>query len=182
MVKNKPLPILRSLVLALLSLLWLQPQAAQAYDKLYESGRYRVLKSGGECGLEISFYGSDLDKKSAKKLKVKPKNLMGYLMIYRDTRYYAALFSHKRWFTAQPSNIKIYFDKKRYKGLSPAQPKPESDANWRWSFMDPADDTIRKIRKGHSMGVSFQVAGKSYRFNHTLKGSSKAVRALKRCR
>ncbi|ABK42745.1 hypothetical protein Mmc1_0218 [Magnetococcus marinus MC-1] len=160
-------------ILLLLSMVGLvmPAQAATRHKIYYEQGPYTVrqYKVDGKrvCKLEITFS--------------KKGNAMAYLGLFNSPHFFGELFTERRTVGEAKSNLRIGFDGKRKMRINFAKESAGREEVWRWRYFEVPADLLNQAAKGRSMQLAFYNGSHMFEFELSLKGSSKAIRMLKRC-
>ncbi|OSM00366.1 hypothetical protein [Magnetofaba australis] len=147
---------------------------AQAAKVIYESGAFAVRKVTTDdknkeiCKLEVSM---ELDGQVA-----------AYLALFESRDYYGELFTERKRIGLARESVKIAFDDEAARDIPFANGLAGMDADWRWQYLEDTNNLLDNVKRKNKMRVTFNNGAKDYSFDISLKGSSKAVKELRRCK
>nr|CRH07751.1 conserved exported protein of unknown function [Candidatus Magnetococcus massalia] len=162
---------MRFLLVALLMMLWIPGEAAARV--VYEDGPFTVreVKDADKivCKLEISM---NMDGRIA-----------AYLGLFRSSKYYGELFTERRRIGQARGKVTIGFDSEPPTKVKFVPDSPGMDTEWRWQYLDMTNpgQMLDNVARKRAMQVGFFNGKQNFSFTIPLKGSSKAVKRLKRC-
>lgn len=157
-------------VAALLMLLPLSGYGAEnSYKEVYKNGRYTVRKVEGACKLEIVLAKNE-------------KDFQAILALFPSDDYYGELFTEREKVGVARDKVLISFDNSKPRSI-PFVPDAEAkDSYWRWQYLEDTQEILPMIQKRGEMRVSFSNGTKTFEYVVPLKGSGKAIAALRGCR
>ena len=150
-------------------LLALLPWSDIYAQEVYKNGRYTVRKVKETCKLEILLHNGD-------------REAAAILALFPSDLYYGELFTEKKRIGVARRKVQIRFDQEAPRDISFVSDASAKDAYWRWQYLENTQGLLSMISKKREMVVSFSNGKTIFKYNVTLKGSSKAVLALRRCR
>ncbi|MEG3638336.1 hypothetical protein [Magnetococcus sp. PR-3] len=162
---------MRFLLVPLLMLMLIPTQAAARVD--YEDGPFAVreVKDGKKtvCKLEISLY--------------KDGRIAAYLALFNSENYYGELFTERRRIGKARNKVTVQFDDEPQQTIKFVEEAPGMDTDWRWQYLElnQPKTMVDNVARKRKMKISFFNGKETFKFNIPLKGSSKAVKRLKRC-
>ena len=143
---------------------------AQAKE-IYKAGSFTVRKVEGVCKLEIALSTEGSNDSNV------------ILALFSSEDYYSELFTEKNSIGLARKEVDFRFDKGNVQSISFVTDSAGKDSHWRWQYLDHSRGLLDNIKRGREMRMSFRSQkGRLFRTALPLSGSSKAVRALERCR
>ncbi|MBF0447068.1 MAG: hypothetical protein HQL67_02590 [Magnetococcales bacterium] len=140
----------------------------------YQQDRYTVRAVEGTCKLEIALFNTDLSW-------ARKKEVDGVLGVFESAQYYGELFVLRSNIGQVNKGLKVNFDGTPDRSISMLMDDEGVDKLWKWRYFSYDTDFLRKISKSKAMEIKFYNGRSWVTFKVSLKGSSKAVRALKYC-
>ncbi|MBF0370806.1 MAG: hypothetical protein HQL52_15250 [Magnetococcales bacterium] len=137
--------------------------------EVYKSGRFTVRKVEGTCKLEVA-------------LPLSGQDTAAILALFPTDDYYGEFFTERRRIGMARDKLKISFDRGENQEVGFVPDSSAKDSYWRWQYLENTQGLLEKIRKMDRMEISFSNGKKNFKFKVSLKGSSKAVKALQKCR
>ncbi len=156
-----------SILLVLLP--WSGHGADNAYKEIYKQDRYTVRKVEGACKLEIVLSKNEQD-------------FQAILAVFPSDDYYGELFTERDKIGLARDKVMITFDKTKPRSIAFVPDASAKDSYWRWQYLEDTQELLMLIQKKNRMQVSFSNGTKNFDFTVPLKGSGKAVSALRSCR
>lgn len=153
----------------LLGLLMLSPWSILYAQEVYKSGHYTVRKVKDTCKLEILLHKSDQE----------PAAIMA---LFPTEAYYGELFTEKKRIGMARKTVRIQFDQDTPRDISFVADAASEDPFWRWQYLENTQGLLGMISRKNRMTVSFKNGKALFEYKVSLKGSSKAVLALRYCR
>ncbi len=148
---------------------WNMANAKNKNDVVYQKGRYKVHKVMGVCKLEITLSKNDQDYQAI-------------LALFASDDYYNELFTERKRIGLATRRVLVGFDKHKAKRIPFVAEANAKDSYWHWQYLQESQDMLTLVKKRKSMQVKFSTNKKTFTFDVPLKGSSKAVTALRNCR
>lgn len=159
---------MRFAVLLLGLLVWFPASGLHAQE-VYKNGRYTVRKVQGACKLEILLHQGD-------------RQAAAILALFPSERYYGELFTEKKRIGKARNKAVIQFDNESTRNVAFVPDASAEDDFWRWQYLENTQGLLSLISRKMEMKLSFYNGKEWYRYSVSLKGSSKAVLALRQCR
>ncbi|MBF0438731.1 MAG: hypothetical protein HQL93_06365 [Magnetococcales bacterium] len=156
-------------VALLIFLPWNGHGAENSYMEVYKDERFTVRKVEGACKLEIVLSKNERD-------------FQAILALFPSEDYYGELFTEREKVGLARDKVLVSFDKGKQKSIPFVPDSDAKDSYWRWQYLEDTQELLAQIRKQSEMHVSFSNGTKTFTFNVPLKGSGKAVTALRNCR
>ncbi len=144
---------------------WSDLQAKEVYKK----GHFTVRKVEGTCKLEILLHKSDREPAAI-------------LALFPSDDYYGELFTEKPRIGLARGKVSIGFDGGRAQNIPFVPDAAAKDSYWRWQYLETTQGLLNSVRRKNDMTVSFSNGKERFNYSVSLKGSSRAVKALRRCR
>ncbi|MBF0416806.1 MAG: hypothetical protein HQL86_00960 [Magnetococcales bacterium] len=145
------------------------PGAESSYKEVYKSGRYTVRKVEGTCKLEILLAKNEKDHQAI-------------LALFPSEDYYGELFTEREKIGLARDKVLISFDNSKPRSIPFVPDADAKDSFWRWQYLEDTQEILSMIQKRGEMRVSFSNGTKTFEYVVPLKGSGKAVAALRGCR
>ncbi|MBF0341986.1 MAG: hypothetical protein HQL95_13645 [Magnetococcales bacterium] len=160
----------RIFVAAMLCLLpWVANGAEGSYKEVYKNGRYTVRKVEGACKLEILLAKNDRDHQAI-------------LALFPSEDFYGELFTEREKVGVARDKVLISFDNGKPRSIPFVPDADAKDSFWRWQYLEDTQELLAMIQKRGEMRVSFSNGTKTFEYTVPLKGSGKAIAALRGCR
>lgn len=156
-----------SFVLALI--LALIPWNGLQAREVYKRDHYTVRKVEGTCKLEILLHQGDREPAAI-------------LALFLTDDFYGELFTEKPRIGLARDSVRVQFDNDPPQSIPFVPDAASKDIYWRWQYLESTQGLLELIRKKNTMVVSFSNGKKHFKYRVTLRGSGKAVAALRRCR
>ncbi|MBF0212458.1 MAG: hypothetical protein HQM00_02705 [Magnetococcales bacterium] len=153
----------------LLMLPWTVQGAENSYKEVYKNGRFTVRKVEGACKLEILLAKNEKDHQAI-------------LALFPSEDYYGELFTEREKVGLARDKVLISFDNGKPRSIPFVPDADAKDSYWRWQYLEDTQELLAMIQKRGEMRVSFSNGTKTFEFAIPLKGSGKAVAALRGCR
>ena len=153
----------------LLGILTLFPWSDLDATEVYKSGRYTVRKVKDTCKLEILLHKNDREPAAI-------------LALFPSDLYYGELFTEKKRIGMARQEITIQFDQEPSRVIAFVPDAASKDDFWRWQYLDNTQGLLSMISRRREVTVSFSNGKNRFQYKVSLKGSSKAVLALRQCR
>ncbi|MBF0294289.1 MAG: hypothetical protein HQL96_03800 [Magnetococcales bacterium] len=148
---------------------WLGHGAENAYKEIYKNGRYTVRKVEGACKLEIVLSKNERD-------------FQAILALFPSDDYYGELFTEREKVGLARDKVLIAFDNGKPRAIPFIPDADAKDSFWRWQYLEDTQELLGSIQKKGEMRVSFSNGTRNFEFAVPLKGSGKAIQALRNCR
>ncbi|MEO5346921.1 MAG: hypothetical protein H7834_11165 [Magnetococcus sp. YQC-9] len=145
------------------------PGAESSYKEVFKSGRYTVRKVEGTCKLEILLAKNEKDHQAI-------------LALFPSEDYYGELFTEREKIGLARDKVLISFDNSKPRSIPFVPDADAKDSFWRWQYLEDTQELLAQIQKRGEMRVSFSNGTKTFEYVVPLKGSGKAVAALRGCR
>ena len=153
----------------LLGLVVLLPWSDLAAQEVYKSGRYTVRKVKETCKLEVLLHNGDREPAAI-------------LALFPSDLYYGELFTEKKRIGMAREKMRIHFDQEQSRDVTFVPKASSKDDYWRWQYLENTQGLLSMISRKREMLVSFSNGKSLFKYTVALKGSSKAVLALRQCR
>lgn len=137
--------------------------------EVYKSGHFTVRKVESTCKLEILLHRSDREPAAI-------------LALFPSDDYYGELFTEKPRIGLAKDKVSIGFDSGAAQEIPFVPDAAAKDNYWRWQYLETTQGLLTDVRRKNSLSVSFSNGKETFKYTVSLKGSSKAVSALQRCR
>lgn len=170
---------MRLLISAMLGLFMAAASGTAWAAPFYQDGRFTVRKADGACKLGVAFRAGDL---TGKKSKEKRDAELAHLYLYNSEKFYWELFTWRENVGLARENARIGFNGVKAKKVSFLKKADQKDQFWRWQYLVNTEGLMSQIKSRNKMTLAFSNGKESFDFTISLKGSSKAVKALKRCK
>lgn len=158
-----------SILLALMICLSSTNLAAKTGSQVvYQKDRYKVYKVMEVCKLEITLSKNEQDYHAI-------------LSLFNSDNYYNELFTERKRIGLATKEILFAFDSKKAHRISFVPDANAKDSYWHWQYLQESHDLLNLVKKMNEMHVTFSTNKKTFKFTVPLKGSGKAVKALKNC-
>ncbi|MBF0402032.1 MAG: hypothetical protein HQL90_14870 [Magnetococcales bacterium] len=155
--------------LVLIGLLILLPWGELQAREIYKNGPYTVRKTEEKiCKLEISLH--------------KQKEPVAILALFPSNEYYGEMVTERARIGLARKNMSIQFDREQPRKMVFLANSAEKDDRFRWQYLDNTQGLLKKVAQKRTMTVSFSNGKTPFKYVVSLKGSAKAVKALRRCR
>ncbi|MEO5330574.1 MAG: hypothetical protein H7839_01015 [Magnetococcus sp. YQC-5] len=148
---------------------WNAQSADNSYKEVYKNGRYTVRKVEGACKLEIVLSKNDRD-------------FQAIMALFPSDDYYGELFTEREKVGLARDKVLIAFDNLKPRSIPFVPDADAKDSYWRWQYLEDTQELLTMIQKRGEMRVSFSNGTKTFEFVVPLKGSGKAIAALRSCR
>ncbi|MBF0127778.1 MAG: hypothetical protein HQM02_11275 [Magnetococcales bacterium] len=148
---------------------WNGHGAENSYKEIYKNGRYTVRKVEGTCKLEIVLSKNERD-------------FQAILALFPSDDYYGELFTERDKVGLARDKVLIAFDSGKPRPIPFIPDADAKDSFWRWQYLEDTQEILSMIQKKGEMRVSFSNGTKNFEFTVPLKGSGKAIAALRSCR
>ena len=155
--------------LVLLGLLMLLPWGDLQAREIYKSGRYTVRKVESTCKLEVLLHEGDREPAAI-------------LALFPTDEYFGEMFTERARIGVAQKNVRIKFDKLKPRDIFFITDAAAKDNYWRWQYLENTQGLLSLLSKHREMVVSFTNGKNLFKYTVSLKGSSKAVLALRHCR
>lgn len=136
--------------------------------EIYKSGHYTVRKVEGTCKLEIQLHKGEGEPAAI-------------LALFPSDDFYGELFTEKPRIGVARDGVRIRFDNDKARNIAFVPDAEAKDSYWRWQYLESTDGVLDQITKKNTLSVSFSNSKKSFKYSVSLKGSGKAVSALRQC-
>ncbi|MEO5364557.1 MAG: hypothetical protein H7838_13165 [Magnetococcus sp. DMHC-8] len=156
-------------LLVLLGLLVLLPWGDLQAKEIYKSGRYTVRKVEGTCKLEILLHEGDQEPAAI-------------LALFPSDEYFGEMFTEKTRIGIAQKKVRIQFDQEKPRDINFVADASAKDNYWRWQYLENTQGLLNLMGKRSKMIVSFSNGKSMFKYTVPLKGSTKAVLALRHCR
>ncbi|MBF0138234.1 MAG: hypothetical protein H7833_09820 [Magnetococcus sp. DMHC-1] len=156
-----------ALILSLMLLLL--PVESQAQE-IYQKDIFTVRKLEGVCKLEI-----------AMSLERRPVVI---LALFDGSKYYDELFTTRDPIGLAKGPMVLQFDQEPQIQVEFAPGLNAKDEHWEWQYLNLKKETLQlleEVKRRRTMEVRFSNGTKEFQFSVPLKGSTKAVKAMKDC-
>lgn len=153
----------------LIFLPWNGHSAENSYKEIYKKDRYTIRKVEGACKLEIVLSKNERD-------------FQAILAVFPSDDYYGELFTEREKVGLAKDKVLISFDNSKPRSIPFIPNADAKDSYWRWQYLEDTQELLMMIQKRNEMHVSFSNGTKTFEFTVPLKGSGKAVSALRNCR
>ncbi|MEO5353675.1 MAG: hypothetical protein H7835_10770 [Magnetococcus sp. XQGC-1] len=153
----------------LLGLLVLLPWGDLQAREIYKSGRYTVRKVEGTCKLEILLHEGDQEPAAI-------------LALFPSDEYFGEMFTEKTRIGVAVKKVRIQFDQEKPRDINFVADASAKDNYWRWQYLENTQGLLNMLGKRGKMVVSFSNGKTMFKYTVPLKGSTKAVLALRHCR
>ena len=155
--------------LVLLGLLMLLPWGDLQAREIYKSGRYTVRKVESTCKLEVLLHEGDREPAAI-------------LALFPTDEYFGEMFTERARIGVAQKKVRIKFDKLKPRDIFFITDATAKDNYWRWQYLENTQGLLSLLSKHREMVVSFTNGKNLFKYTVSLKGSSKAVLALRHCR
>ncbi|MBF0110421.1 MAG: hypothetical protein HQL76_14735 [Magnetococcales bacterium] len=156
-------PVLASLLVAA------APWGTLQAGELFKSGQFTVRKVDNTCKLEIQLHEGTTQPAAI-------------LALFPADDYYGELFTEKSRIGLAHEKVTIKFDNDKPREISFVADAAAKDANWRWQYLESTDGILDNVARKGKMNVEFSNGKQSFTYTVVLKGSGKAVKAVKTCK
>ncbi|MBF0629156.1 MAG: hypothetical protein HQL91_13140 [Magnetococcales bacterium] len=143
--------------------------AENSYKEVYKNGRFTVRKVEGACKLEILLAKNERDHQAI-------------LALFPSEDYYGELFTEREKVGLARDKVLIGFDNGKPRSIPFVPEADAKDSYWRWQYLEDTQELLGQIQKRGEMKISFSNGTKTFDYAVPLKGSGKAVAALRSCR
>ena len=144
---------------------WSDLQAKEIFKK----GHFTVRKVEGTCKLEILLHKSDREPAAI-------------LALFPSDDYYGELFTEKPRIGLARGKVSVSFDRDKAQSIPFVPDAAAKDSYWRWQYLETTQGLLVNVRRKNNMTISFSNGKRKFKYSVSLKGSSRAVKALQRCR
>ncbi|MBF0401203.1 MAG: hypothetical protein HQL90_10595 [Magnetococcales bacterium] len=155
--------------LVLLGLLVMLPWGDLQAREIYKGGRYTVRKVEGTCKLEILLHEGDREPAAI-------------LALFPSDEYFGEMFTEKARIGVAQKKVRIQFDQEKPRDIPFIADASAKDNYWRWQYLENTQGLLNLLAKRSKMIVSFSNGKSLFKYTISLKGSSKAIMALRHCR
>ncbi|MBF0162608.1 MAG: hypothetical protein HQL88_10000 [Magnetococcales bacterium] len=155
--------------LVLLGLLTLLPWSDLQAREIFKSGRYTVRKVESTCKLEILLHDGDQEPAAI-------------LALFPSDEYFGEMFTEKNRIGVAQKKVRIQFDQEKARDIPFIADASAKDNYWRWQYLENTQGLLNMLGKHSKMIVSFSNGKNMFKYTVSLKGSGKAVLALRHCR
>ncbi len=152
----------------LVGLMILLPWGDLHAREVYKKGHYTVRKVDKTCKLEILLHKGD-------------RQAAAILALFPSDDYYGELFTEKARIGLARKKVQIQFDQETPRDIPFVPDASAKDNYWRWQYLESTRELLDLVSRKNKMSVSFSNGKSTFKYEISLKGSSKAVKALKRC-
>ncbi|WP_130470676.1 hypothetical protein [Candidatus Magnetaquicoccus inordinatus] len=156
-------------MLVMLGLLVMVPWGDLHAKEIYKSGRYTVRKVEGTCKLEILLHEGDQEPAAI-------------LALFPSDEFFGEMFTEKARIGVAQKKVRIQFDQDKPKDINFVADASAKDNYWRWQYLENTQGILGLLGKRTKMIVSFSNGKTMFKYTVPLKGSTKAVMALRHCR
>ena len=155
--------------LAFLGLLVMFPWSTLQAREVYTSGPYTVRQEEkGTCMLDIALH--------------KRQEPVAILVLFPSDEYYGEIVTERARIGSAKKKVRVQFDKGKPVDIRFLANAADKDEHFRWQYLVNTRGLLRKVSKHGKMTVSFSNGSSRFKYTVSLKGSARAVRALRRCR